>query len=106
MWVFVRQIPKGSTREELGEFISKGLKRSWMFFLFPSRTKVKRCEILQIFNPGTKSIENHGLVQIDPSKSALPVIERLSGRKLKGKPVEVRKYFRRSSLRDRRRILS
>ena len=106
MWVFVRQIPKSSaTRGELVKFVNKGLRPSWIFFPFSSHAKVKRCEILQIFNPETKTTEYHGLVQIDPSKAALPVIERLNGRKLKGKPVEVRKYFRRSPHRDRRRIL-
>ena len=34
------------------------------------------------------------------------MIERLDGRELQGKLIEVRKYFRRSSYRDRRRILS
>jgi len=46
------------------------------------------------------------VVQIDPSSAALPVIERLDGRELQGKLIEVRKYFRRSSYRDHRRILS
>ena len=105
MWIFIRQIPKGTSREELRKFVTKGQKPSWMFLPIPSRTKVKRCEILQIFNPGAKTIEYHGLAQIDPSKAALPIIARLNGCELKGKPVEVRKYFRRSSHRDRRRSL-
>ena len=106
MWLFLRQIPKGTTREKLGGFVSKGLKPSWILFqLFP-KAKVERCEILQIFNPDTKSIEYHGLAAINPSKAALPVMERLNGRELQGKPIEVRKYFRRSSYRDRRRTLS
>jgi len=106
MWVFLRQIPKGSTCEELGNFVSKGLKPSWMLYPFPSHAKVKRCEILQIFNLETKTTEYHGLVQIDPSMAALSVIERLNGRELGGKHIEVHKYFRRSSYRDRRRITS
>ena len=106
MWIFIRQIPKGTTRKELGKFVSKGLRPSWIFFPLPSHVKVKRCEILQISNPETKTTEYHGVVQIDPSSAALLVIERLDGRELQGKLVEVRKYFRRSSYRDRRRILS
>ena len=106
MWVFLCQIPKGTTREELGRFASKGLKPPWMFFPFPSIVKVKRCEILQIFDPETKTTEYHGLVQTDPSKAALQVIERLNGRELQGKLIEVREYFHRSSHRDRRHILS
>ena len=106
MWVLLRQIPNKSTRQELGKFVNKGLKPSWMFFPFPSQAKVKRCEVLQILNPKTKTIEHHGLVQIDPSKAALHVIKRLNGRKLQGKPIVVRKYFRRLAHRDRRHILS
>ena len=106
MWIFLRQIPKGTTREKLGRFVSKGLKPSWMLFqLFP-QAKVKRCEVLQVFNHDTNSFEYHGLVMIEPSKAALPVIGRLNGRELQGKSIEVRKYFRRSSYRDRRRTFS
>ena len=107
MWIFLRQIPKGAaTRSELEGFVSKSLRPSWMFFLPAPHAKIKRCEILQIFNPETSTTEYHGLVQIIPSKGALPLIERLNGSKLKGKSIEVRKFFRRSSLRDRRRISS
>ena len=105
MWVILRQIPNGRTRRELSNFVSKGLKSTWMFIPLPSRAEVKRCEILQIYNPETKTTEYHGLVQIDPSKAALQVIERMNGQKFQGKPIEVRKYFRRSSQQDRRRIL-
>ena len=106
MWIFLRQIPKGSTRRELGKFVSKGLSPSWMPFPFLSRAKVKRCEILEILNPETKTIEYHGLVQLDPNRAALPVIDRVNGRSLRGKPIEVRKYFRRSGHRDRRALFS
>jgi hypothetical protein len=75
VWIFVQQIPKGTSREELREFVTKGQKPSWMLLPIPSRTKIKRSEILQIFNPDTKFIEYHGLAQIDPSKAALPIIE-------------------------------
>lgn len=106
MWILLRQIPNEITRRGLGMFVSKGSKPSWMFFPFSSHAKVKRCEILQILNPKTKTIEHHGLVQIDPGKAALKVIERMNGQKLQGKPIVVRKYFRRSPQRDRRRIFS
>ena len=106
MWIFLRHIPKGAaTRSELEGFVSKSLRPSWIFFLSGSHTIIKRCEILQIVNPATHSTEYHGLVQINPSTAAPPVIRRLNGRKLQGKPIEVRQFFRRSALRDRRRTL-
>jgi len=106
MWIFIRQIPKGTTHEELGKFVSKGLRPFWIFFPLPSHAKVKRYEILKIFDPEAKTTEYHGLVQVYPSKAALQVTERLNGLKLQGKLIEVRKYFHRSPYRDRRRILS
>lgn len=106
MWIILRQIPKGTTCNELHRFVSKGQQPAWMFFPLPSLAKIKRCEILQIFNPETKITEYHGLIQIDPIKEALPLIERLNGRELQGKPIEVSKYYRRLSYLDHRRILS
>ena len=106
MWFFVRMIHDRTTRQELSKFISRGLRPSWMFIPLPSSAKLKRCEILQIVHPESKTTEYHGLVQIEPSSSAQPVIERLSGRKLQGKLIEVRKYFRRSTFRDRRGLFA
>ena len=105
MWIFLRQIPKGTTCKELDKFVYKGRQPFWIFFPLASHAKIKRCEILRIFNPETKITEYHGLIQVEPIKSALPLIERLNGRELQGKPIEVRKYIRRSSYRDCRRIL-
>ena len=107
MWIFLRQIPNGAVaRDELGRFVSKSLRPSWLSFLSAPSTRIKRCEILQIVNPATHSTEYHGLVQMNPSKAAPPVIKRLNGHKLQGKPIEARKFFRRSAFRDRRRTLS
>jgi len=106
MWIFLYQIPSESTRPQLGSFVSKGLKRSCTLLPFPSQAKIKRCEILQIFSPESNTTEYHGLVQMDPGEAALSVIKRLSGHQFQGKLIEVREYFRRSSNRDRRRILT
>jgi len=106
MWLLLSRIPKGATCKELEKFIGRGLQPSWMLLPLLSHSILKRCEILQIFNPETKTAEYHGLVQIDSGKASTPLIKRLSGRKLLGAPIEVRKYIRRSSIRDRRHILS
>ena len=106
MWIFLRQIPKGTTCKELRKFVSKSQQPSWMFFPLAPRAKIKRCEILKIFNPETQTTEYHGLIQIDPIKAAVSLIERLNGRELQGKPIEVRKYYRRLSNLDRRFTIS
>ncbi len=102
MWVFVRRINSSTTRRELEKFVGKGLKPSWIFFPFPTHGDIKRCEILCITDKDTKAVEYHGLVEIIPPKAAVSAVLRLNGSLLKGKVVEVRKYFRRSSYRDRR----
>lgn len=102
MWVFVRRIDPTTTRKELERFFNKGLKPGWAFFPFPTHGAIKRCEILCITDKDNRSVEYHGLVEIMPAKAAVSAIQRLNGSLLKGKSVEVRKYSRRSSYRDRR----
>ena len=102
MWVFVRRVNNTTNRRELEKFIRRGLKPRWIFFPFPSHGTIKRCEILCITDKKNNTIEYQGLAEIMPSKAAVAAIHRLNDTLLKGKAVEVRKYFRRSSYRDRR----
>ena len=102
MWVFVRGIGKGTTRKQLREFVLKGFKPGWMVFSRAERNQIKRCEILRITDNATKRNEYHGLVKIEPTKSAMLVIRRLHNAQLNGVSVEVRKYHQRSTYRDRR----
>jgi hypothetical protein len=59
-------------------------------------------EIRKLVNRATGSVEYHGLVDIEPAKGAVTAIRKLHLTPLKGKTVEVRKYYKRSPLRDRR----
>ncbi len=58
--------------------------------------------IFKVTNPKTHSVEYHGMVDIQPATSAQTAIKSLNRTHLKKMPVEVRKYFHRSPLRDRR----
>ena len=104
MWLVVSKLDKATTRRQLGRFVSTGLRPGWAFFPYPSRGAIRRCEILQIVDKDNQTIEYHGLVQIEPVKSALTVISRLNGSKFRGKTMEVSKFQRRSSP-DRRAFL-
>ncbi|MGD8930934.1 MAG: hypothetical protein PVI52_00090 [Chromatiales bacterium] len=59
-------------------------------------------EIRKLVNRATGSVEYHGVVDIEPAKGAVRAIRKLNLTPLKGKTVEVRKYYKRSPLRDRR----
>ncbi len=103
MYIFVRRIPEGVSRRELGRFVDKATHRFWWRLPFVSQPQVDKCEILRIEDLENGHIEYHGLISVQPAKAALSLINRLDGERIRGKPVEVRKYFRRSSYKDRRR---
>ena len=102
MWIFIRQIHKETTRKELSRFVIKGLRPSWMLFTLSPSAKLKRCEIMRIVQPERKSVEYHGLVQINLNGAAHQMIDRLNGHELQSKAIEAHKYTRRSTYRDRR----
>jgi hypothetical protein len=57
---------------------------------------------VRISNPDPRSVEYHGIIDIEPEPNALRAIRILDGSRIKGKGIEVRKYQRRSSYRERR----
>jgi len=103
MYIFVRRIPEGVSRRELTRFVDKATSSFWRRLPFVTHPQVEKCEILRIEDLETHSVEYHGLISVQPAKAALSLINRLNGERLHGKAVEVRKYYRRSSYKDRRR---
>ena len=101
MLVFIRLLPDAVTRGDLRQFVIQGCQPS---ILRPLRrpARINRFEIVKITNLRTKTVEYHGLAEIEPAKAALSVIKRLNRAELKGRKIEVRKFYRRSQLRDRR----
>ncbi|WP_428604734.1 RNA recognition motif domain-containing protein [Sedimenticola sp.] len=104
MEIFVRRLPNSTTRLDLMQFISAALKPKWYLLQFSPIGTLGHCDICRIDDPKTKQVEYHGIVQVEPPSAALSLINRLNGELFKTKKVEVRKFFRRSSKRDRRRI--
>jgi hypothetical protein len=104
MDIFIRRLPEGTTRRDIQDFVLPALKPRWR--LFGSRTagKLSKVAILRIHDSNTGTVEFHGLIRIEPAMEGLAVIHRLNGTLLKSKRVEVRKYYRRSAARDRRRL--
>ena len=101
MLIFIRLLPEAVTQGELRRFVEKAVHSPWRILFF-YRCKIQMAEIRKLVNRATGSVEYHGVVDIEPAKGAAMAIRKLNLTPLKGKTVEVRKYYKRSSLRDRR----
>jgi hypothetical protein len=101
MLIFIRLLPESVTQGELRRFVEKAIRSPWRRLPF-SRNKIQMAEIRKLVNRATGSVEYHGLVDVEPAKGAVKAIRKLNLTPLKGKTVEVRKYYKRSPLRDRR----
>lgn len=104
MLVFIRLLPESVTQSDLRKFVGRTIRSSWLHWLLP-QARIHSTEIRKFTNEQTRSIEYHAVVDIEPAKAAMAAIRKLNHTPLKGKEVEVRKYFHRSPLRDRREAL-
>lgn len=103
MEIFIRRLPNSTTRLDLMQFISAALRPKWYLLQFSPIGTLGHCDIWRIDNTRTQQVEYHGLVRIEPPSAAVYLINKLNGEVFKTKKVEVRKFFHRSSKRDRRR---
>jgi hypothetical protein len=101
MLIFIRLLPESVTQGELRRFVEKAIHSPWSGLFF-ARCKIRMAEIRKLVNRATGSVEYHGVVDVEPAKGAAKAIRKLNLTPLKGKAVEVRKYYKRSPLRDRR----
>ena len=104
MILFIGNIPAYSKERDFVRFLARvgsGLL-NWMPFV--PRLTLRKCQLLRIEDPQQRTVEYHGLVSIQPTKSAQDLLRKLNGRKFQGKPVEVRRYHKRSFRMDRRVI--
>jgi hypothetical protein len=100
--IFIRLLPESVTQSELRKFVGRVVHSPWHSLLYPA-TRIQSIEITKITSTLQQSVEYHGIIDIEPAKLALKVIRKLHRAPLKGKQVEVRKYYQRSALRDRRK---
>ncbi|MDJ0808000.1 MAG: hypothetical protein QNJ78_14355 [Gammaproteobacteria bacterium] len=101
MLVFIRLLPESVTQNELRKFVDRAIHSPWSNLFFRS-SKIHTAEIRKISSSTNHSVEYHGIVDIEPAKAAVKAIQKLNRTVLRGKEVEVRKYYQRSELRDRR----
>ncbi len=101
MRLFIRMLPEGVSEEELYQFVQQAIRSPWSR-LFGRGARIKSTNILQITDQESRSVEYHGVVDVEPMKSALMAARRLCHLKLRGSELEVRPYYYRSRSHDRR----
>ena len=104
MILFIGNIPAHSTERDFSRFMSKAGSGPLAWLPFGPRPVVRQCQVLCIQDEEKNSVEFQGPVAIQPVKSSQSLLRRLDGKKFNGKPVEVRRYFKRSFRMDRRII--
>ena len=102
MLIFFRLIPDSITEKDLRRFVRNALCSPWRR-LFRRWGNIRSIRIIKITNQETFSIEYHGLVDVEPARLAESAINKLDRTELGGRPVQVRKFHKRSVYRDRRR---
>ena len=102
MILFIGHIPAHTKECDFIRFVTKLGSNPLSWLPFFSRPALRKCQLLRIEDLQRRTVEFHGLVSIQPTKSSKNLLQKLDGQKFKGKPVEVRRYFKRSFRMDRR----
>ncbi len=105
MWVFIKGIPKEMDSKGLEKFIKRLLFPGWLPFTVTGRVRIAGSKILKIVHTRTRSVEYHGLIQIQPASRAESVIERINQSKIDGRPLHSHAYNKRYARSDRRKML-
>lgn len=92
--LFVRDIPKGATADDLIDFIEGGIPQRMRL---GSNYTINQPKILIVTNQVTMETHFHGLVTIGPEAFAERMIERLNLQPFMGRRVVVRRYHERRS---------
>jgi RNA recognition motif-containing protein len=93
MEVFFSHLPAKTSRKELYDFAMKGAKLWWPFSAEPDVTEY---EIIEILDPDTDTTEYHGIVNFRSPEVAERVIQKMNGKTLSGRSIEVREFVYRS----------
>ena len=101
MRLFVPNLPESVTESELRRLVRRLVRSPWLR-LWGRSGSITTLEIVRLTNPEPRAVEFHGIIEIEPEPPALRAIRKLDGSRIKGKAIEVRKYYRRSSYRERR----
>lgn len=98
MIIFIRKISANTKLSELIDFVEPAVKGG----LFRKGGVIKGAKILALKDTRLRTVEYHGLVNVEPEKEALRAIKKLKGQRFKGKFVVIRQYYQRSWHNDKR----
>jgi hypothetical protein len=101
--LFIRKIPAGANSGELQEFVEAHFPWLWRIGL-GKKARVIKTQILTMVDKSTKEIEYHGLAVVEPASAADELIARMNLKYFKGRRVNVRRYYVRSSRNERRKF--
>jgi tRNA U54 and U55 pseudouridine synthase Pus10 len=102
MWIFYRDLPRGTTTREINKVTMKGYKSGLGLRSLFSKNVVKRSKIIRIKDLRHEATEYHAIVQVDSPITAENIIEKLEGKTVNGLHLKVHRYHRRFPSRDRR----
>ena len=100
--LFVTGLSDSVTRKDLKSIFRHLIKSRWQA-RWSGQGLIRSCDIVRITDRDTGNVEYHGLVELQPAKLALRAIRELSGTEIGGHPIEIRRYYHRSPLRDQLR---
>ena len=101
MLLFIPMLPESATSADLRRFICRTVRPGWLA-RFMASASIVSCRIMRLPERHGTGVEHHGLVEIEPEKTALAVIRKLNGTHWKGSALTVRAYQQRRAERDRR----
>lgn len=101
MKIFLRRLPQGVTPGEIHEFVTEAITPPW-YRPFALRGTVKSHVVLRIKDLDLDTVEYHGLLDIQPIKTALAALPVLNQLRFKERSVEARKWQDRTEQRERR----
>lgn len=102
MWIFYKQLPRGTTTREINKVTLKGCRTGLSLGSLFKRNIVKRAKIIRIRDLSADRSEYHALVQVDSPIRAENIIENLDGKTVNGLYLRPHRYHRRFPSRDRR----
>lgn len=100
MLVFIQNMPESISSKELHQLVDDAMNRSW--FPFRRRGSIGKLDIIRVHDRDNRTVEHHGLVDIEPDGTALAALKRLNRSVFRGGQVMASPYAVRSAYRDRR----
>ncbi|MCB1759506.1 MAG: RNA-binding protein [Gammaproteobacteria bacterium] len=102
MRVLITTVPESTSERDVRSFVLKAICSRFQRLL-RRKNRIESITIIELADQQGRALEYQAIVEFERTDIALMAIKKLNGTHLNGVPVIVRRYFTRSSYRDRRR---